>query len=293
GAAAEDSAAKAHIGLQQPRGIAWDAAAGTLVVAGYGDDRVWAIGDLRKGAPSAAWSANVPGCAPTGLGIDGDSVRVFCEKSHAVVTLRGTAAGVRAGVAGPAGGASQVPAAVGRGRDLFRRGGAGGATKGGMACMSCPPDARPDGLSWKIERRRMQTPLLAGRLVGTEPYKWDGKDPTLAKSIERTVKRLGGGGLTQQEIGDLEAYLTSLPPPRAPAPPHAVAAARGKSLFAGAGCTGCHGGPKLTLGTRHKLESNLPEVDTPSLLGLAWSAPYFHDGSAPTLRAVLLDNGKV
>ena len=34
-------------------------------------------------------------------------------------------------------------------------------------------------------------------------------------------------------------------------------------------------------------------MDTPSLLGLAASAPYFHDGSAATLEVVLRDRAAV
>jgi cytochrome c peroxidase len=34
-------------------------------------------------------------------------------------------------------------------------------------------------------------------------------------------------------------------------------------------------------------------MDTPSLLGLAASAPYFHDGSAATLEMVLRDRASV
>ena len=38
---------------------------------------------------------------------------------------------------------------------------------------------------------------------------------------------------------------------------------------------------------RHDLASDLDAVDTPSLVGVAQSAPYYHDGSAATLRALL------
>jgi cytochrome c peroxidase len=34
-------------------------------------------------------------------------------------------------------------------------------------------------------------------------------------------------------------------------------------------------------------------ADTPSLIGLAASAPYYHDGSAVTLEAVIRDRGDV
>ena len=46
--------------------------------------------------------------------------------------------------------------------------------------------------------------------------------------------------------------------------------------------------------TRHQFDSpGLPQVDTPSLIGLAVSAPYYHDGSAASLREVLTGNGLV
>jgi cytochrome c peroxidase len=37
----------------------------------------------------------------------------------------------------------------------------------------------------------------------------------------------------------------------------------------------------------------MDNVDTPSLIGLAASAPYYHDGSAATLEALLADRGLV
>jgi cytochrome c peroxidase len=46
-------------------------------------------------------------------------------------------------------------------------------------------------------------------------------------------------------------------------------------------------------GEKHKFSGTLGESDTPSLIGLASSAPYFHDGSAATLEALLRDRGAV
>ena len=56
---------------------------------------------------------------------------------------------------------------------------------------------------------------------------------------------------------------------------------------------GCHDGPLYTDRERHEFAGNLKHADTPSLLGLAASAPYFHDGSAATLEAALRDRGGV
>ncbi|HEV7559697.1 MAG TPA: c-type cytochrome, partial [Kofleriaceae bacterium] len=68
---------------------------------------------------------------------------------------------------------------------------------------------------------------------------------------------------------------------------------RGKAQFDALGCAKCHRGSESSDGARHPVTGTLREVDTPSLHGLAASAPYFHDGSAPTLEAVLHDRGSV
>ncbi|MFT3698187.1 MAG: c-type cytochrome [Kofleriaceae bacterium] len=72
--------------------------------------------------------------------------------------------------------------------------------------------------------------------------------------------------------------------------------ARGKKLFDSAevGCRSCHDGPTYSDSSLHQFDgSTLPKADTPSLIGLAASAPYFHDGSAATLEALLRDRGAV
>ncbi|MEI4902565.1 c-type cytochrome, partial [Klebsiella pneumoniae] len=73
------------------------------------------------------------------------------------------------------------------------------------------------------------------------------------------------------------------------------AVARGEALFrsAAVGCASCHSGAKLTDRQGHNLARDLPESDTPSLIGVAASAPYFHDGSAASLDAVLGERGSV
>lgn len=84
-------------------------------------------------------------------------------------------------------------------------------------------------------------------------------------------------------------------------------AARGARLFERLGCETCHSGPDMTdsaTGARHdvgtltnasggRLGGTLDGIDTPTLLGLHASAPYLHDGSAPTLDAVLANEAHV
>jgi DNA-binding beta-propeller fold protein YncE len=75
----------------------------------------------------------------------------------------------------------------------------------------------------------------------------------------------------------------------------------GRKTFERLGCNSCHAGPELTDSSRNLLHDvgtitplsgkrageTLLGFDTPTLLGVWETAPYLHDGSAPTLRDVL------
>lgn len=106
------------------------------------------------------------------------------------------------------------------------------------------------------------------------------------------------------KLSALQAYQLSLKAPQAPAGSFDTAAAmRGKSVFEGAGkCVACHSGAKFTdaNSTLHPPRDSMAEPETPSyasrsaskqyrtspLKGVWQHAPYFHDGSAATLRDV-------
>jgi cytochrome c peroxidase len=82
----------------------------------------------------------------------------------------------------------------------------------------------------------------------------------------------------------LQDWLFALQPPPAPRRADDPAAARGRALFEGqAQCSTCHSGKKLTdnrsvdVGTGESLQ-------VPSLVGIAYRAPFIHDGCAATLR---------
>jgi mono/diheme cytochrome c family protein len=115
----------------------------------------------------------------------------------------------------------------------------------------------------------------------------------------------GTTDLVSSKLSSLQAYQLSLPAPTAPAGSFDVAAAaRGKVVFEGAGkCSTCHAGPNFTDAntTLHPVADSMAEPETPSyasrsatkqyrtppLKGVWQHAPYFHDGSAPTLEAVV------
>jgi YVTN family beta-propeller protein len=305
---AEDSFAPAtafaQIGLHQPRAMAYDASSDTLYLAGYGNDQIMAVADVSQATIHMSWAttmiSNDSGCAPDGLAISGDSLFIHCELDRNLVRFDlasvATLGMPTQAEIGPAIAPSTRSESAQRGAELFRRGQDPRVSVGGfMACGSCHTEGRTDGLSWRIEGHNLQTPLLAGRVAGTHPFKWDGKDKDLPTSLTNTVGRLGGSGLSPQEVQDLQAFLESLPQPVAPSAASADSIARGKALFESeeTACSACHAGPDLADGVQHDLATNIGNVDTPSLIGLAHTAPYYHDGSARTLRALLTDKGSV
>lgn len=291
----------ATIASHQPRAVAWDAAHDALYVASMGSDSVVQIKNASQASVALGATASLAGgeaCGPDGLAVTASgTVLAWCSFTRSVARLeftedpheRSPTASVSPG---PVLIASAMTARQHEGLVIFHAASPAVSQQGNLACATCHPDNRADGLSWRIENHELQTPLLAGRVVGTHPYKWDGGDATLRDSLRSTMKRLGGFGLARRETDALAAYLEALPPVRTPTR-DAMQVARGKKLFDSEGCRSCHDGAAYTDQQRHKLMGTLRESDTPSLLGVAASAPYFHDGSAATLEALLRDRGAV
>jgi mono/diheme cytochrome c family protein len=302
--------------VHQPRAVTYDVRRDTLLVGGFGDDRIVAVADVSSPAPYLAWTAELSRadatrphlCGIDGLAVDGDDIWIHCELTRRLFRLQPERMDLddkswkreKDGVlVGPELAASLRPEQVERGAELFRRGHDWRISDlGVMACASCHPEGRQDGLSWRLGKSIVQTPMLAGRIAGTAPYKWSGADEDLKASFRHTIERLGGSEwrtLSRAEIDALAAYVESLPAPRAPTVNDADAVARGRSLFHDdLDCGACHSGEKLTDQMQYPFDSRgLDETDTPSLVGVAHTAPYYHDGSARDLYALLTDKGNV
>lgn len=110
--------------------------------------------------------------------------------------------------------------------------------------------------------------------------------------------------ISLQDVADLSAFVRGLPPP--PAPTSEV----GAELFERAQCAACHRpvtGTAVIEGTQREVRAytdlllhemgNRPlaketdsrtEFRTPALWGVGATAPYLHDGSAPTLEDAIL-----
>lgn len=112
-----------------------------------------------------------------------------------------------------------------------------------------------------------------------------------------------------RELDALAAYQNSLTefarsPYRADDGTLTESGRRGKAVFRATGCANCHGGPAFTdsasavmhdigsfgAGSGSRLSKPLLGLDTPTLRDLWSTAPYLHDGSMPTLEALLESN---
>jgi cytochrome c peroxidase len=162
------------------------------------------------------------------------------------------------------------------------------ATIAGIACASCHPEAGDDGRVWNFEGiggRRTQSLRTAG-LVGTEPFHWDGDMTTLAQLMTRVFgERMGGGELTTAQMSSLIGWLDVQRPTASGPAGDPGAVARGRELFNSpdVGCQGCHSGAHLTNNASVNVGTG-GAFQVPSLFGIAWRAPYMHNGCAATLR---------
>ncbi len=159
----------------------------------------------------------------------------------------------------------------------------------GRSCASCHIDGRDDGLIWRSPSGMVATPVLAGRIEGTEPFGWHGEQPTLVGHMRRTFRRLRAREPDAEALDALAEYLRTMPTFVG----HREFSAqqlRGRALFnhPETGCAACHLDDGLGVdGVSHRVGTG-PAVDTPSLRSLGTTAPYMHDGRYATLRELLV-----
>jgi YVTN family beta-propeller protein len=185
--------------------------------------------------------------------------------------------------------------------------------QGQIGCANCHIDSTFDGLQWDLEPDGFGRDIVDNRPIeavkGTEPFKWNGGNPDLPTECgPRTEKYFWRAeNYDNLTLTDLVVYVRSLQarPNRWRLPGGELTAAqeRGHALFVREAdkfgntipetnrCVYCHGGPKGTnqksfdVGTK-KITDNTGLLDTPQLTNIAITAPYLHDGSAPTLEQI-------
>jgi DNA-binding beta-propeller fold protein YncE len=251
-------------------------------------------GDDERVAGRSGVAARIPTQAnPRRLALSGDGKTLVVSDSLADALTVIDADRLRLVKHIPLGGAE--PDAARRGETLFNSNRV--TFRGRFTCASCHPDGAADGLNWDLTAGGIgnfkNTKSLQG-VLDTAPYGWRGESPTLSDRVAGTLQALHHHEPAGTEVDDLAAYLRTLPPPR-PLPVREAdraAVARGRDLFLGKGeCASCHRGDTFQDGKAHDLGTGGAwdvgsRFDTPSLRGVARTAPYLHDGRAATLEAV-------
>lgn len=162
-------------------------------------------------------------------------------------------------------------------------------------CASCHPNGREDAVAVQLDmnnanqRIRRTQPLNIG-LKETLPLHWDGKLSTLPVLVAHDLKSFG---LPEMDPGDAKiqsfsAWLDGQPRSWRHVPPEEQPAVdAGVRVFAAQGCAGCHD-PSYAFSTKENksVDEKEPAYQVPSLRGVSFRAPYFHDGCAAELRQV-------
>jgi hypothetical protein len=173
------------------------------------------------------------------------------------------------------------------GRDIFHFN-----TTGGIACVSCHPDASEDGRVWRFDDIGRRTQTVRGGLLATAPFHWDGAMKDLGAIMsEGFTRRMSGPSLDAGQISALSLWLDSqaLAAPSPALDPNAVT--RGQALFTSSNCNSCHSGGHFTTNATVDVGTG-GSFQVPTLNGVAARAPFLHDGSIPSLRNTFTHGGK-
>jgi DNA-binding beta-propeller fold protein YncE/mono/diheme cytochrome c family protein len=270
-----------------PRSVAYDGLTQSLYVTCLGAHTLLELDATSADPMREVKRSFKTSRGPTGVAIASEEgLAVVSGRFDGRVSIIDLATG-DADVVDPAMPLSELAAATHDGRDLFFRAGDRQIAFDGLACASCHLEGAEDGLTWSTPIGSRQTLMLSGRIVNSAPYGWTRKDEELEAYVTGTMSRLGGEGLPSTELSSLLAYVAAIPslpqPTRDPA-----LFAEGEAVFAAKGCTSCHPGGEPS-GSKLGLTEDTVVFDTPSLHRVGLSAPYYHDGRYPDLRALLSD----
>jgi mono/diheme cytochrome c family protein len=156
-----------------------------------------------------------------------------------------------------------------------------------IACASCHGEAGDDGHVWSFDTlgpRRTQSVNVG--LEGTEPFHWSGDMDDLPMIMNEVfVGRMGGVNQSSARVTALSGWLFDQRAPQALRDADDAAAQRGKHLFESndVKCASCHTGSALTNNKTVDVGTGEP-LQVPSLVGIAYRAPFIHSGCAQTLR---------
>lgn len=173
-----------------------------------------------------------------------------------------------------------------------------------LSCASCHPDGRADGLNWDLLNDGIGNPKNVRSLLNayrTPPMMSHGVRDNMESCVRAGFVHILFTEPKEPDVIAVIAYLKSLKPVVSPYRKDdgtlTDAAARGEQLFNNLqiGCAGCHSSPLFTnlelsdVGTCRPFDQGMTHFKTTSLIECWRTPPYLHDGSANTLRQVMVE----
>ncbi len=182
-----------------------------------------------------------------------------------------------------------------------------------FSCHTCHPDGHVDGLTYDIEPDGIGISPVDNRtlrgILDTAPFKWEGTNPSLQRQCgpRLAVFFTRIDPFTPEELSALDNYICTIPrPPNRYRPVGGKltpAQRRGKAMFERTmtndgrdipvdnRCVTCHFPPLFTDRTRRDIGTKMAldresDFDVPHLNNIYDSAPYLHNGIAPTLEEI-------
>ena len=166
--------------------------------------------------------------------------------------------------------------------------------EGWQSCSTCHPDGRSDGLNWDLTNDGIGTARNTKSLLFswvTPPLTWTGIFPTIEDCVSYELRTILFASRPKEDVSAIVAYLKSLkeiPSPHLQDGHLSSAAQRGYKAFQKAGCGVCHKGEYATaMEEKRVIVSTLNDenrtFDIPSLREAWRTAPYLHDGRAPSI----------
>jgi YVTN family beta-propeller protein len=182
-----------------------------------------------------------------------------------------------------------------------------------FSCHTCHPDGHVDGITYDIEPDGIGVGPVDNRtlrgILDTDPFKWEGTNPSLSRQCgpRLAVFFTRIQPFTPDELEALVTYIATIPrPPNRFRPlggDLTEAQRRGKAMFERTmtndgrvippanRCVTCHFPPLFTdrskrdVGTEMKFDRH-GVFDVPHLNNIYGTAPYLHNGVAPTLEEI-------
>lgn len=302
--------------------VAWTPLGDRLLVAHHG---AWVVDILDGETFQRVGGLQAVGQGLDGLWTDGDTAWVLASLDRQLIAYDLTAGNAQIEIARIDLVEDEIlPAAVLLGAQVFHAAGDPRMTTDAyISCGSCHPDGGHDGRTWDFTQRGegMRSTLPIWGIPDGGPFHWSANFDEL-QDFENDIRlhQDGAGYLSEddwaaegeplgapraglsEELDALAAYMAHLAEAAIPTPPGPET---DLETFSALGCGDCHSGPRLTdaawdgdepvvhdvgtltEATGQRLGGPLVGLRTPSLLGVAWTGPWLHDGSADTLDAAV------